>query len=131
MLLTAAHAAPVVVAFKLMTNESIHRRFLKGRHLRGIFIAAGTVMNLSGADEIVDVMPDMSRNSPTVLAGAVAALVLRNKPTFSADLIRYMGEHWRELAPFVEVIEFIPGFEVKEAMHLVGGGPGALVEGTL
>jgi hypothetical protein len=42
-----------------------------------------------------------------------------------------MGEHWRELAPFVEVIEFIPGFEVKDAMHLVAGGPSALVEGTL
>jgi hypothetical protein len=131
MLLTAAHAAPVVVAFKLMTNESILRRFLTDRYLRGLFIAAGSIMNLSGTDEIVDVMPDMSRNSPIILSGAVAALILHNKPTFSAEIIRYMGEHWRELAPFAETIESIPGFEVKDAMHLVAGGPSALVKGAL
>lgn len=132
MLLTAAHAAPIVVAFKLLTNENVQRKFLKDRHTRGLFIAAGSVMNLSGADnEIVDVMPDMARNDPTILSGSVAALVLYKEPTFSADLIRYMGENWRELAPFVEVIVSIPGFEVKDAMYLVDGGPSALVKGAL
>lgn len=131
MLLAAAYAAPVVVAFDLMKNEDLRRKFMIDRHFRRLLISAGVVMNLSGAGEIVNIMPDMKYNDPTILAGAVASLILHNNPTLSPDLIRYMGEHWRELAPFAETIESIPGFEVKDAMYLLAGGPSVLVKGAL
>lgn len=131
MLLTAAHAAPVIVAFNLLDNPALRMKFQIDRHFRRLLILAGTIMNLTGADVIVTGIPDMHRNNPAILSGALAALVLEERQSYPAELIRHLGAHWRELAPYRSVMSQIPNFGVKEAIHLVSEGPSALLGGTL
>jgi hypothetical protein len=134
MILTAAHAAPMAVAFKVLENEKIKQAMKRrggARDIRALLGAVGEAINMSRADSLVIKMPNMERHDPVILAGAVAALVLRDTNGCSAELIRYMGENWRALSAHSEVMAAMDDFDIITATSLVEGGAASLVGGAL
>lgn len=134
MILTAAYAAPVAVAFKVLENEKIKQAMKRAggaRHIRALLGSVGEAINMSRADSLVVKIPNMERHEPVILAGAVAALVIRDTNGCSAELIRYMGENWRALAPHTEVIATMEEFDLRTAISLAEGGAASLVGGAL
>jgi hypothetical protein len=134
LLLTAAHAAPIAIAFKVLENEKIKQEMKKrggSRNIRELLRRVGEAINMSRADSLVVHIPNMERHDPVILAGAVVALVIRDTNGCSAELVRYMGKNWRSLSVHSDVIAEMGDFDISAATSLVEGGAASLVGGAL
>lgn len=134
MILTAAYAAPIAVAFKVLENEKIKQAMNRvggPKDIRSLLGAVGEAINMSRADSLVVKIPNMERHNPVVLAGAVSALVIRDTNGCSAELIRYMGENWRALSRHRDVMATMEEFDLPAAISLAEGGAAPLVRGAL
>lgn len=132
LLLAAAHTAPAAAAYRVLDSKTVKNNTRDAAGLaREILRAAGQVINMSGADSLVVEIPDVKRHNPDIVSGAVIALTLNEPYSRSADLIRYLGTHWRELAPYAEHIAAMSDLTLNAAIHLVDGGPLVLTEGAL
>lgn len=116
----AAHAAPAAAAFRVGRQ----------RDIQGELRTAGDIINQSRADEWVIEMPDMNRHDPVILHGAVVASTL-NLNTYTPELIRYLGENWRTMAPHREMMQSMTEFDLPLALYLINGGSTALTDGVL
>lgn len=133
MLSTAVRVAPAAGAYKVLDSKAVKSNIRASNNgtAREILRAAGQVINMACADELVVEMPDVKRHNPDTVTGAVVALTLNDPYSRPADLIRYLGTHWRELVPYADKLSSMSDFTLNTASHLVHGGPLVLAEGAL